>query len=258
MYMIWAAVLIGSLFLGMLILLETGRRIGLYRFKTDPEGSQKGISTVESAVFGLLGLFIAFTFSGALTRWDTRRVLITDEVNAIGTAFLRIDLLPADKQPEMKDLFRHYLDTRIETYKNVENKSIFQENLELAARMQNEIWTQAINSSNHPGANADAAKLILPALNEMIDITTTRVVANQTHPPRIIYYLLYLMSLLGALLAGYGMSESKTRNFLHMVVFATIVSITVYVILDIEYPRQGLFRIDTVDQALTDLRKSMG
>ncbi len=256
--MIWAAVLIGGLFLGMLILLETGRKIGLYKFRKDPEGFQKGIGAVEGAVFGLLGLFIAFTFSGAVSRWDARRNLITEEVNAIGTAFLRIDLLPAEKQPEIKNLFRSYVDTRIETYKNGENKSQVQASLNSAAQLQSKIWTLAISSSQSQGASADAQKLLLPALNAMIDITTTRVVASETHPPVIVFYLLYLMSLMSALLAGYDLSGSRTINFLHMVVFAAIISITVYVILDIEYPRQGLFRIDTFDKYLIDLRTSLG
>jgi len=256
--MIWAVVLIGGLFLGMLFLLEIGRRIGINKFKSDPDGSQKGISAVEGAVFGLLGLFIAFTFSGAVSRWDARRNLITEEVNDIGTAFLRIDLLPAEKQAEMKDLFRFYIDTRIETYKYGDTKSLVQANLDLSAKLQNEIWSLAIASSKSAGASVDAAKLLLPALNAMIDITTTRVVASQTHPPIIVFYLLYLMSLMSALLAGYGMSGSKTRNFLHMAVLAAIISITVYVILDIEYPRSGLFRLNAVDQHLVDLRKSMG
>ena len=256
--MIWAAVLIGGLFLGMLILLELGRRIGLYKFRKDPEGSQKGVSTVEGAVFGLLGLFIAFTFYGAVNRWDNRRSLITEEVNDIGTAFLRIDLLPADKQSEMKGLFRRYIDTRIDTYKYGDNKNLVQTNIDLSMKLQNKIWALAITASRSPVASADAGKLLLPALNAMFDITTTRVVATQTHPPIIVFYLLYLMSLMSALLAGYGMSGSKTRNFLHMAVFVAIISITVYVILDIEYPRSGLFRLNTVDQHLVDLRKSMG
>lgn len=256
--MIWAAVLIGGLFVGMLILLEVGRRIGLHYFKKDPEGSQKGISAVEGAVFGLLGLFIAFTFSGAVSRWDDRRSLITEEVNDIGTAFLRIDLLPAENQSEMKNLFRQYIDTRIETYKYGDAKNLVQANIDRIAKLQNEIWILAVTSSASPGASLDAGKLLLPALNAMFDITTTRVIASETHPPVIVFYLLYLMSLLSALLAGYGMSGSKTRKFLHMAVFAAIISITVYVILDIEYPRSGLFRLNTVDQHLVDLRKSMG
>ena len=74
-----------GLFLGMLILLEVGRRIGARRLAEDPMGAAAGVGTVEGAVFALLGLLIAFTFSGAAARFDTRRQLIIDETNDIGT-----------------------------------------------------------------------------------------------------------------------------------------------------------------------------
>jgi len=83
-----------SLFLGMLVLLEVGRRVGTRRLRKDPEGARTGISAVEGSMFGLLGLLIAFTFSGAASRFDARRQLITEEANDIGTAYLRIALLP--------------------------------------------------------------------------------------------------------------------------------------------------------------------
>jgi len=71
--------------------------------------ARKGASAAEAAVFGLLGLLIAFTFSGAASRFEDRRHLITTEANAIGTAYLRIDLLPADTQPEIKDLLSSHI-----------------------------------------------------------------------------------------------------------------------------------------------------
>ncbi len=91
-----------GLFLGMLLLLEVGRRIGGRRMAKDPAGALAGIGAVEGAVFGLLGLLIAFTFSGAGTRFDTRRQLVVEETNAIGTAYLRLDLLPAALQPALR------------------------------------------------------------------------------------------------------------------------------------------------------------
>jgi hypothetical protein len=99
-----------GLFLGMLLFLEIGRRIGVKRLNRHPEGLVKGASAAEGAVFGLLGLLIAFTFSGAASRFEERRHLITEEANAVGTAYLRINLLPSDAQPEVRELFRHYLD----------------------------------------------------------------------------------------------------------------------------------------------------
>ena len=91
---IYGLVFAGALFLGMLLLLETGRRIAIRRLTQDPEGARDRLGVVEGAVFSLLGLLIAFTFSGAATRFDARRQLIIEEANDIGTAWVRIEVLP--------------------------------------------------------------------------------------------------------------------------------------------------------------------
>ena len=93
--------------------------------------------------------------------------------------------------------------------------------------------------------------------NEMIDITTTRKMANQMHPPTVIFVMLFGLALASSLLAGYAMAGRKKRSWLHMLSFAAVMAIAVYVILDVEYPRVGLIRLDTFDQALVDLRASM-
>ena len=85
-----------GLFLGMLLFLEIGRRIAVRRMREDTGTAGEGVGAVDGAVFALLGLLIAFTFSGASSRFDTRRQLIVEETNDIGTAYLRLDLLPAD------------------------------------------------------------------------------------------------------------------------------------------------------------------
>src|SRR6187399_1892492 len=109
------------LFIGMLVSIEIGRRIGIARLAHDPDGLAKGISASDGAVFGLLGLMIAFTFSGAASRFEARRHLVTEEANAIGTAYLRVALLPEDAQPELQKLFRQYVDLRLETYAHPED-----------------------------------------------------------------------------------------------------------------------------------------
>ena len=81
--------LIAAIFLALLAAAETGRRMGLARLHRDPDGLPKGISASEGAVFALLGLLLAFTFSGAASRFEERRHLVTAETNAIGTAYLR-------------------------------------------------------------------------------------------------------------------------------------------------------------------------
>jgi hypothetical protein len=81
--------------------------------------------------------------------------------------------------------------------------------------------------------------------------------ALQFHPPFIIFWMLFLVALASALLAGYGMAGGKSRRWLHVISFAVVIGLTVYVILDIEFPRYGLIRVDAFDQALVDLLQSM-
>jgi hypothetical protein len=94
----------------MLLFLEIGRRIGIQRRRKYPGTAEEGVGAVDGAVFTLLGLIIAFTFSGASSRFDTRRLLIVEETNDIGTAYLRLDLLPANAHPALRERFRRYLD----------------------------------------------------------------------------------------------------------------------------------------------------
>ena len=246
--------LAGGLFLAVLAFLEIGRRVGR-AFKTkDGKEAATGSGAVDAAVYGLLGLLIAFTFSGAAARFESRRHLIVEEANAIGTAYLRLDMLPAEAQTALKEKFRQYVDARLAVYENIADRDATKAALARSADLQSEIWPAAV-AAGKAAAPQPAAMLLLPALNQMIDITTTRLVAMQIHPPSIVFIMLIVMALLSALLAGYSMAESQSR--LHMLVFAAILAITVYVILDIEYPRLGLIRIDAADQLLQEVRQSM-
>src|ERR1700736_3572874 len=84
---------------GILVLLEIGRRIGVRQIKEEGETAAQGLGAIEGAIFGLLGLILAFSFSGALTRFEARRHLVGEEANEIGTAWVRVALLPAEAQP---------------------------------------------------------------------------------------------------------------------------------------------------------------
>jgi hypothetical protein len=246
-----------GLFAAMLVLLEIGRRVGARRAAADPKGARAGLGALEGALFALLGLLLAFTFSGATSRFDTRRQLILEETNAIGTAYLRLDLLAPGDEAMLRDAFRRYVDARIEAYRLFPNVEAAQRVFDRAMAMQGEIWRQAVAACRASGALPAAPTLLLPALNGMFDITMTRAMALHIHPPTIIFVMLFGIALVSALLAGFGMGSAGSRSWLHMICFSAAVAIAVYVIMDIEYPRLGLIRVETFDQALVDLRRTM-
>jgi len=246
-----------GLFVGMLVLLEFGRRVSAARAREEGEAARAGTSALDGAVFALMGLLIAFTFSGASARFEARRQLIVEEANAIGTAWLRIDLLPSEARPALRERFRAYLDSRIEARRLLSDPPAFWRELERSAGLQREIWGYAVASTRESGSR-EATILLLPALNQMIDITTTQIHTARYHPPLIIFGMVFLLALVSSLLAGYGLPSHGRSRWAHMVGFAALVSVAVYVILDLEYPRLGLIRLDEADQVLVDLRESMG
>lgn len=245
-----------SLLIGILLAMLVGRRIGLRRMAEEGETASKGFTSVEGAVFGLLGLILAFLFSGALSRFDARRHLVVEEANAIGTAWLRVDLLPADAQPVMRDLFRRYTDSRIKTYELLPDMDAVEKELQRCVELQDKIWKLAVSSSQATGTG-QAPMLVLPALNAMIDITTTRTEAAREHPPMVIIAMLGVLTLSSGLFAGYDMACRKKWNTFHSFLFAAVMSVTIYVVIDLEYPRLGLITMTDSDEVLKTLRQSM-
>jgi hypothetical protein len=240
---------------GMVLFLEIGRRLGIRRVAVDADGVKEGAGAVEAAVFALLGLLLAFTFSGAADRFNERRQLIVEEANAIGTAYLRLDLLPPPAREPLRELFRSYLDSRLESYRKLPDIKAAAMELHHSMQLQKEIWKGVLAASE--GETTPTVRMLLvPALNQMFDITTTRAAARKMHPPVIIFVMLAGLSL-GSLLVGYGMARARTRGWFHIFGYAVIMAAAVYVIVDLEFPRAGLIRVDSFDEVLVEVRESM-
>ena len=249
------AALLGLL-VGMIALLDFGYRVGRRRIA---RGDQivAGLNVVEGAVFALFGLLLAFTFSAGSSRFESRRQLAIEEANALGTAWLRFDLLPATARPALRELFQRYVDQRIELYRRIIDTDAAAAILARATKLQQELWERTMAACDTEPRDGPRTSLIVAALNDVIDITTTRHYARITHTPMIVYVLLFALGLGCALLAGYSMAAAGARSVLHFVAFSVITVLTVYVIFDLEYPRVGLIRLDAFDQAIVDVRQAM-
>jgi hypothetical protein len=246
-----------GLFVGMVLLHRFGRQAGKRQLASGPADLGAGLGPLEGAIFGLLGLLVAFTFSGAASRFDARRNLIVHEANAISTAYLRLDVLPAAAQPALREDFRQYTDTRLEAYRLIPTDvAAAQREFARAVALQLVIWQKAVLASRD-SEGSQAARLLLPALNEMFDVATTRAVAAETHAPNLVFAMLGLLALVCSFIAGAATAHSPRAGFVQVLAFPVILVVTVYVILDLEYPRAGLIRIDAVDQVIADVRESM-
>jgi len=251
----WAIAGAVGLFFAMLACLETGFRVGRRSSVPFPELVHEGVSDVGAAVFALLGLLLAFSFAGGLSRLDVRRQMIVQEANAIGGAYSRLDLLPTDDQPEMRRLFREYLDTRLQAYEKSEEETTTV--TQHVQELQQEIWSRAVAASR-ADPSLKLSMVLLPAINQMNDVTTMRTIAARTHLPGLILALMTAAALLSALVAGYTMSKRKSRSWFHALIYAGVVAITFYVGLDLGYLRAGGFiALESAARAMRQLRESM-
>ncbi len=245
-----------GLFVVMVALQEVGRHIGL-RARQRNAGGTEGTGAVEAAVFALLGLLLAFTFGGGASRLEHRRELAILESNAIGTAWLRLDLLKNTDQPPLRELFRDYVDQRISVYALAKPIEIAIAESRQADELQQTIWEQAV-AATADAARPDTDRLLLPALNEMFDVSDERDRISLTHGSPVIVGFLLLVACLSALLAGLSMAQGDRRPTLHMILFALITATTVFIILDLEYPGVGHIGIGPPGEAMPELRKSLG
>jgi hypothetical protein len=250
-----AAAMAAVLFFAILGLEEYGFRRGRARAARHPESGRHGLGSVEGAVYGLLGLLIAFSFSGAASRFEHRREQIVEEANAVGTAYLRVDVLPPELQPRLRDKFRSYVDARLSIYAKLPDIDAARAELARALVLQGELWREAVTAARTAGSPAPQS--LLPPLNQAFDIANERTAAAYAHPPAALFLVLVILALVSAFLVGDGMAESKTASRLHMIAYAAVLSIVVYVVIDLEFPRFGLIRLSGADRFLAEVRQAM-
>jgi hypothetical protein len=126
----------------------------------------------------------------------------------------------------------------------------------LLVRHKNTLWN-AVVAACPKSAYQPACGLALPALNSVLEVARLRAGAAEKHPPQIVYIMLFGLGLGCSLLAGFGMSASRARSWVHMLLFAGTLTMALYIVTDMEYPRLGLIRIEDFDHFLADAYEQM-
>lgn len=247
-----------ALFLILYISVKIGCRFGI-RHKLAADGNHQNdvIKVVEGTVFALFGLLIAFSFSGAYTRFEDREIKIISEINQIETAYARIDLLQPAVQADMRVLIMRYIDERIAMYQHFDNFSGFKAEMDQFKVVENEVWKKSVDVTKQP-ADLATRILFLQAINDMLDIANTRVMITRVHPPVQIFILLIGLGALSAFLAGYSMAKRGKYSSIYTLSFIAITSFTLYVIFDLEFPRTGMIRVSRFDNLLIEMKDSLG
>jgi hypothetical protein len=227
---------------GFLLSTELGFHLGLRAAAKTSDHARSQVGTIQGALLGLLALLLGFTFAMAMTRFDQRKLMVLDEANAIGTTYLRAQLLPEPQRREISDLLRRYVKVRLDFYAAGTDDTKLGAVNKATAQLQAQLWELGrIPSEKDP--RAVSYGLFLQSLNEVIDLHNKRLTAVENHVPEIILLLLYFVAVVATGLIGYGCGLGEVRNFFVTVVAAVLIAAVIFVIIDLDRPRRGLIRV---------------
>lgn len=248
--------LVALFFCLLCVAIQVGRRLGSGKDPDEKESDRPGVAVIEASVFALLGLLVAFTFSGAAERMVERRHILVQEANAIGTAWLRIDMVSGEDQHVLRDQFRRYVDERINYERNITNRGRRDEIAVETGLIQQEIWETSMQAAKR--SIPPFAVSYIGAVNEMLDASTTLMAAQKVHPPIVTYLFLGFLALVCGCFVGMNLGQGKRCSIFHQMIYAIVMTAALYIIIDFEFPRIGIIRIDQSDALLISERQAMG
>lgn len=240
------------LFFVLILAFVAGFRTRKRKVKKDPTLEHEDLGSISSTLLGLLALILAFTFSMANSRFDTRRELAIQEANAIGTVFLRTEFFPDSVQKELKSNLKMYVEERIAFYYAGMDLDILIGHMKNSDVLGKKIWDQ-VTAYSKVDPNLVRTSEIVSSLNEMIDLTTSRRAAGEANIPGSIQWFLIILSIFSTFLLGY---ERKTHfDWIIVMVFSLMLSLTVFSIFDLDRPRSGLVTLDEANSKILELRQ---
>jgi len=244
-------VLIGSV-AAFVVVAELGYRLGSRRGAGT--GTITDLGTTLGGMLGLLGLLLAFTFGMAGERYDRRKTLVVEEANAIGTAWLRADLVPEPMRGRVREILREYTQVRLDAA-NYGNRPAVVAALARSEQLHEALW--AVTTAAAAAAPSATTALFVASVNEVIDMHGRRIAAAVRNPiPPIIFGALYLVALLVLAMLGYSRGVAGDANRVTTTILSVVLAVVLALILDLDRPGEGYLRVS--QQAMVDVRKSMG
>jgi len=232
------------IFVGLLIggvaASEIGFRIGAaFKRKDEALGSQ--LEVVRTATLALVAFLVAFAFSGAGNRFVDRLDVIVDEANALGTAWLRADVLPEPERSTLKTALKEYTADRIALLGSRDWDEIHQL-LAKAGDLQGTMWAAAIAGTH---GDAPLMNLVLPPLNDVFDLHSAHLAQARRHLPAPILLVLLGAAALSLVVVGVGNGRSGRRFPVLDAIYATVLAVTLWMTVDLDHPRQGLIQVSS-------------
>lgn len=225
-----------------------GKRWRLNRNKQpDGHGAQDHLL---SAVLGLLALLLGFTFSLALNRYDARRELVVQEANAIGTTWLRVQLLEEPSRTTLSALMRRYIDARM-AWSDTDNAA---DSLSPTSQIQARMW-QAMGTAVRSDSSQLLSRATMDAMNESFDRASDRQAARAAHVPNQVLEVLLLFTVLSMVLLGDILAVRGRPHRFETGLLLVLMTLSIVVILDLDRPLNGAITVS--QQPLVELKASL-
>jgi hypothetical protein len=249
---------VGSIFVVMLSL-ELGHRLGHRSRRKSEDEKEAPVSAIAGSVLGLVAFMMAFTFSIVASRYDSRKSLVREEANSIGTTWLRADFLPEPDRAESKALLKEYVTERIATIENLRSGKLRPSDmggfLAKSVQTHDRLWEMAVANARKD-MNSDVAALYIESLNGLIDLHAMRVaVALQARVPTGIWTALLGLMFLGMVAIGYQMGIAGSKRSLAQPILAVSFSLVIVLIATLDRPHGNYVKVS--QQPFVDLLDNM-
>lgn len=241
-----------TLFVSMALIMEAGFRMGRWHQRRTAEVIGEHSSAIQGAMLGILALLLGFTFSLALNRYDERSQAVVNEANAIGTAWLRTELVPEPFRPQLREQMRSYINLRVDAAQlDLTRTGEREELLQRTDELIDQLWSQAAAAAAEE-PNPVTTGLFLQALNDMIDAFGSRDAALARHVPEMVLFLLYATFLMTGSVMGFTAGLGGQRTSFATYIMTGLIVVLVFIIIDLDRPRRGLIEIN--QQSLISLQ----
>jgi hypothetical protein len=242
------------LFVTSFVVLALSAWIGtswLGRLHVPDEDVRDDYGMILTATLTLLGLIIGFSFSMAISRYDQRKNLEEEEANAIGTEYVRAELLPATDAARVRTLLKEYLDVRIEFYDARDPQRLLEIPVR-RAKLQADLWKSVQGPA--VAQPTPVMALVVSGMNDVLNAQGYTQAAWWNRIPRAAWLLMLVIAICSNLLIGYGSHRTKARRVL-LIVLPLVVSVSFFLIADIDSPRGGMIHV--MPQNLNSVAESL-
>jgi hypothetical protein len=239
------------LLLANLLLDECGFRLGRLRAQRAQKESDSTVSAIVASELGLLAFMLAFSFGIVASRFDLRRTALLNEANAISTAYLRAEMLPAAQGAPIRDLLRDYVDVRIQAARGMPVEPALQR----SAEIHEQLWTQAVAAARYD-THSLPTELFIQSLNQVIDLHAVRVMASlRNRMPLAVWTVLFGVGLLSFFTVGYQAGLTKASRSPATIVMALTFVAVIWLVADLDRPGEGFLHVG--QEPLIDVRRMM-